>query len=72
VAASALRAGLVDQAQVFIAPRVIGVGLGAVGNLGIEKVSEGLRLTDVEVERVGDDLLYIAKVVSPQEPCSQV
>jgi diaminohydroxyphosphoribosylaminopyrimidine deaminase/5-amino-6-(5-phosphoribosylamino)uracil reductase len=65
VAASALRGGLVDRAQVFIAPRVIGAGLGAVGDLGIEKVSEGLRLTDVEVERVGDDLLYTARVVLP-------
>lgn len=64
VAASALKAGLVDQAQVFIAPRVIGAGLGAVGDLGIEKVAEGVRLTDVEIERVGDDLLYTANVVS--------
>lgn len=64
VAASALKAGVVDQAQVFIAPRVIGAGLGAVGDLGIERVAEGIRLTDVEVEHVGDDLLYIASVVS--------
>ena len=65
VAASALKAGLVDQAQVFIAPRVIGAGLGAIGDLRVEKVAEGLRLTDVEIERVGDDLLYMARVVSP-------
>ncbi len=62
VAASALKAGVVDQAQVFIAPRVIGAGLGAVGDLGIERVADSVRLTEVEVERVGEDLLYIASV----------
>jgi diaminohydroxyphosphoribosylaminopyrimidine deaminase/5-amino-6-(5-phosphoribosylamino)uracil reductase len=64
VAASALKAGIVDQVQVFIAPKMIGAGLGSVGDLGIEKVAEGVQLTDVEIERVGDDLLYVASVGS--------
>ena len=62
VAASALKAGIVDQAQVFIAPKIIGAGLGAVGDLGIERVADSVRLTDVAVERVGEDLLYVANV----------
>ncbi len=63
VAASALRAGLVDQVQVFIAPRLIGAGVGAVGGLNIAGITEAVRLADVEVEPVGDDLLYVANVV---------
>ena len=63
VAASALRAGVVDQVQVFIAPRLIGSGVDAVGDLNVTKIAEAVRLTDVEIERLGDDLLYIANVV---------
>lgn len=63
VAASALRAGLVDQVQVFIAPRLIGAGVGAVGGLNIARITEAVQLADVEIEAVGDDLLYIASVV---------
>lgn len=62
VAASALRENLVDQVQIFIAPRLIGRGVPSVGDLGVSRVSEAVRLMNVEVEWVGDDLLYIANV----------
>ena len=63
VAASVLRAGVVDQVQVFIAPKLIGSGIDAVSDLNVTKVTEALRLADVGGERIGDDLLYIANVI---------
>ena len=51
--------GLVDKVVAFLAPVIIG-GTEAptpVGGPGIEQMAQALRLRDVEVERLGDDLL---------------
>ncbi len=50
---------LVDKVAAFIAPMIIG-GREAptpVGDLGVERISQALRLERVQVERVGSDLL---------------
>ena len=62
VAASALRAQVVDQVVVFIAPKILGVGLPSVGNLGLERIADAIVLEDVVIERVGEDLMYSAVV----------
>lgn len=63
VAGSALRAGIVDRLMVFLAPKIIGAGRSAVADLGVSQISEALRVRDVEIERVGEDLLYIGRPV---------
>jgi riboflavin-specific deaminase-like protein len=62
VAASALRAQVVDQVVVFIAPKILGVGLPSVGDLGFERVADAIALEDVAIECVGEDLMYKATV----------
>jgi len=62
VAASALRAQVVDQVVVFIAPKILGVGLSSVGDLGLVRIADAIALEDVVVERVGEDLMYTAVV----------
>lgn len=62
VAASALREGLVDRMAVFIAPKIMGGGIPAVGDLGIDRVVEAVELEEVEVERIGADLFCTARV----------
>ncbi len=62
VAASALREGLVDRVAVFIAPKILGGGISSVGELGIDLVADAVRLEEVEVERLGEDLFYTARV----------
>jgi diaminohydroxyphosphoribosylaminopyrimidine deaminase/5-amino-6-(5-phosphoribosylamino)uracil reductase len=50
--------GLVDEAWAFIAPVLIGGrGLPAVGGEGARFVADATRLRDVEIERIGDDVL---------------
>ncbi len=59
VNASALKAGIVDKVMVFIAPKLIG-GSGApgpIGGAGIDKLSEAVSLTDISLDRVGEDIL---------------
>ena len=59
VNASALEAGIVDKVMVFIAPRLIGgaESPGPVGGPGIDELSEAVPLTDISMERVGEDIL---------------
>jgi len=60
VAAGFLRAGLVDKLILFIAPKLLGKGLPAVGELGIDRLERALRLEKVTVRLEGEDLVYEA------------
>jgi diaminohydroxyphosphoribosylaminopyrimidine deaminase/5-amino-6-(5-phosphoribosylamino)uracil reductase len=53
--------GLVDQVYAFIAPLIIGgtKAVPAVGGLGVAHMEDALRLAQVRVRRIGDDLLVI-------------
>jgi diaminohydroxyphosphoribosylaminopyrimidine deaminase/5-amino-6-(5-phosphoribosylamino)uracil reductase len=62
--AAALRAGVIDRVMVFVAPLLLG-GADAPGifaGSGVERLSEALRLTDVETSRYGDDTLIEGEV----------
>jgi riboflavin-specific deaminase-like protein len=52
-----------DRLIVGLAPTVIGSGTEAVGDLGVERVAEGLRLADRAVHLVGEDVLVAGDVV---------
>jgi diaminohydroxyphosphoribosylaminopyrimidine deaminase/5-amino-6-(5-phosphoribosylamino)uracil reductase len=56
--------GLVDKVQAIIAPLIIGGKRGptAVAGRGVRRMAEALRLRDVTVERLGDDLLVTGYV----------
>jgi diaminohydroxyphosphoribosylaminopyrimidine deaminase/5-amino-6-(5-phosphoribosylamino)uracil reductase len=57
VAASLLGAGLVDRLALVLAPRVLGGGLAWGGEGGPARMAGALRLRDLSVERLGEDLL---------------
>jgi GTP cyclohydrolase II len=57
VITSMLADGLVDRVIVSVAPTLIGTGREAVGDLGVDRISEGLRLKDRRIHRVGADLV---------------
>ena len=64
VLASALEADIVDLVRVIIAPIIIG-GTGAVsaiGGKGFATIDEALRLQDLKVGRLGEDLLIKGRV----------
>lgn len=54
---SLLRARLVDRLAVCIAPLVLGAGIEGVGDLGIDALSDALRLHGVVVRRYGADIV---------------
>jgi diaminohydroxyphosphoribosylaminopyrimidine deaminase/5-amino-6-(5-phosphoribosylamino)uracil reductase len=57
VAASLLFAGLVDRLALVLAPKVLGGGISWSGGAGPARMADALRLRDLTVERLGDDLL---------------
>ena len=59
VAASAVRARVVNRVSIFYNPRLMGAdGIAMVGPLGVRKASEGPRLRTLAVSRIGEDLLW--------------
>jgi 3,4-dihydroxy 2-butanone 4-phosphate synthase/GTP cyclohydrolase II len=59
---SMLAADVVDRVVVGIAPTILGSGTDAVGDLGVTRIAEGVRLTHPQVHVVGDDLLLSGDV----------
>nr|WP_321362129.1 RibD family protein [uncultured Hyphomonas sp.] len=58
LAASFIRAGLVNEIAWFVAPILIGGdGLPALGGLGMQNLSDATRWKPVATERIGDDVL---------------
>ncbi|WP_291377837.1 bifunctional diaminohydroxyphosphoribosylaminopyrimidine deaminase/5-amino-6-(5-phosphoribosylamino)uracil reductase RibD [Demequina sp.] len=57
-----LRAGLVDELNVYIAPALLGSGAAAIGDVGIGTMADALRGEDVTVTGLGVDCLVTAKV----------
>ena len=59
------RAGLVDRLAVCIAPKILGNGIQAIGDLGIRDLSRSLTLADAAVEPYGVDLILSGRVEYP-------
>ena len=57
VITSLLGAGLVDRIVVGTAPRIIGAGTEAVGDLGVARVTDGIVLRNRSVHLTSDDVV---------------
>ena len=59
---------LPDRVVIIIAPKIVGKGLEAIGDLGIKNINESLRLAYRKVRRLGDDLIIDGRIEkkSPQ------
>ncbi|MGZ3580577.1 MAG: bifunctional diaminohydroxyphosphoribosylaminopyrimidine deaminase/5-amino-6-(5-phosphoribosylamino)uracil reductase RibD [Syntrophales bacterium] len=65
---SILAEQLPDRVVIIIAPKIVGKGLDAIGDLGIKSISESLILTYRKIRRLGDDLIIDGRIEkkSPQ------
>jgi diaminohydroxyphosphoribosylaminopyrimidine deaminase/5-amino-6-(5-phosphoribosylamino)uracil reductase len=59
------RARLVDRIAVCVAPKILGEGIEAIGDLGIRDLSRSLTLADVAVEPYGVDLILSGRIEYP-------
>src|ERR687893_248726 len=63
-----LRARLVDRLVVCVAPKILGVGIEGVGDLGIRELAGALILADTSVTHCGVDLILDGRVEYPDPP----
>jgi diaminohydroxyphosphoribosylaminopyrimidine deaminase/5-amino-6-(5-phosphoribosylamino)uracil reductase len=64
IVTSMLSKGLADKIVVAVAPRILGKGIEAVGDLGISEIARTVRLSPVRVHRKGVDLIVEAEILS--------
>ena len=60
LASSFVRAGLVDELLIYLAPTLLGGDRLATGDLGVPTIAAQRRLTMTDLARLGDDLLVVA------------
>jgi riboflavin-specific deaminase-like protein len=58
ITTSLLRDGLVDRLVVCIAPKVLGTGLDAVGDLGITDLARALTFRETSIRQLGPDIVF--------------
>ncbi len=63
-----LRGRLVDRLVVCLAPKILGAGIEAVGDLGIRELARTLIVTDASVTSYGADLILDGRVEYPYTP----
>jgi diaminohydroxyphosphoribosylaminopyrimidine deaminase/5-amino-6-(5-phosphoribosylamino)uracil reductase len=61
LASAFIAAGLVDEYLVYLAPKLIGGPMLAVGDIGVGTIADARPLTITDIERLGDDLLIVAR-----------
>jgi diaminohydroxyphosphoribosylaminopyrimidine deaminase/5-amino-6-(5-phosphoribosylamino)uracil reductase len=71
LASAFLRAGLVDEVLVYIAPTLLGGPRLSVTDLGVDTISQQRRLAVASVDSLGDDLLIVARPADPNPPASE-
>jgi len=59
---SLLRARAVDRLIAVIAPKIIGQGIEAVGDLGISKLGDAIVFSSIETRRLGPDLIFDGRI----------
>lgn len=62
VAGAALEDDVVDRLVLFIAPRLLGGGVRGVEGLRLDSIDASVPLEQVEIEKVGCDLMYAARI----------
>jgi len=60
---SLLKLQLCDEVALFFAPKILGLGIPWVQNLGIQNLSKALKLDNVQTERFEDDILISGRIV---------
>jgi 5-amino-6-(5-phosphoribosylamino)uracil reductase/diaminohydroxyphosphoribosylaminopyrimidine deaminase/5-amino-6-(5-phosphoribosylamino)uracil reductase len=60
-----LRARLVDRLVVCVAPKILGAGIEAVGDLGIRELARTLIMADTSVTSCGGDLILDGRIEYP-------
>ena len=72
LASAFVRAGLVDEYLVYLAPTLLGGDRLALGDIGVAGIDAQRRLRIVQLLRLGDDILLIAQPAETPKPSTTV
>lgn len=61
-----LRARLADRLAVTVAPKILGTGIEAVGDLGLSRLADAYSLRDLSVTAYGADLVIDGRITYPE------
>lgn len=61
---SVLRNRMADRLVIIIAPKIIGRGIEAVGNLNIARIDDAYRLSYRKIVRKGDDIIIDGRIIA--------
>ena len=56
-----VKKGIFDEIAVFVSPKILGTGVPSFSNLGINKLSNAVRVRLNNVSTLGDDVLLVYK-----------
>lgn len=70
VITSLLRQQLVDRLAVCVAPIILGSGVEAIGDLGIAELAQALGLRELDVRRLGHDVIVSGAVSAERQDAS--
>jgi diaminohydroxyphosphoribosylaminopyrimidine deaminase / 5-amino-6-(5-phosphoribosylamino)uracil reductase len=62
LAGAALSAGIVDRVAFFVAPKIIGAGLSAIGGMKAREVRDSVELEELSARAIGEDWLFEGRV----------
>jgi diaminohydroxyphosphoribosylaminopyrimidine deaminase/5-amino-6-(5-phosphoribosylamino)uracil reductase len=60
---SLLKANLVDKMIILTAPKIMGKGLEAIGDLGVCKVKDAIKFSSFRTMRKGDDFVFVGTIL---------
>ncbi|QXM09068.1 bifunctional diaminohydroxyphosphoribosylaminopyrimidine deaminase/5-amino-6-(5-phosphoribosylamino)uracil reductase RibD [Geomonas subterranea] len=67
LAGAFVRGGFIDRCMLFLAPKLVGgTGMGLFAGEGVQLMADAIRLEDVQVKRIGVDLLVQGKPAKKQ------
>lgn len=57
-----IKTGFVDYIYIFIAPKILGTGIDAIGDLNIRNVNQAITVNDIEIKRIGPDIMLKGRI----------
>jgi riboflavin biosynthesis pyrimidine reductase len=63
IVTSLLKANLVDKMIILTAPKIMGKGLEAIGDLGVSKIKDTIKFSSFKTMRKGDDLVFVGAIL---------
>lgn len=57
---SVIKQKIADKLLIFTAPKIVGKGMGAIGDLDITKINKAIKLKKIKTDKVGKDILLEA------------